>query len=284
MIVQTVVPRDENNWSRKILSIWKVMTMMERGLKDNQRISFRRAELFFFCCWNTGNPQERRNDKTQVGPSPLVKRHCQCPPPPPPPPWNFESGIPETELPFSSFHSTPKGIGGLEKWGGEGKNTRRESAVGALLSACPADVGQGRNEFQPPFELSWLPLAVPAPSFIHTLDAREGTLCNPLRAKQPLQLLESRTLPLKKNIHCPRRWTTCPLSKFPPLVPLSFNFRPVSYRKKFSNTVYYIPSNRTLSFVESKVSARFIRNLFRLFWNSFSTLFFYSLFALYNYI
>lgn len=48
MIVQTVVPRDENNWSRKILSIWKVMTMMERGLKDNQRISFRRAEIFFF--------------------------------------------------------------------------------------------------------------------------------------------------------------------------------------------------------------------------------------------
>lgn len=122
--------------------------------------------------------------------------------------------------------------------GGE-KNTRRESAVGALLSACPADVGQGRNEFQPPFELSWLPLAVPAPSFIHTLDAREGTLCNPLRAKQPLQLLESRTLPLKKNIHCPRRWTTCPLSKFPPLVPLSF--RSVSCRKKFSNTVCYIP-------------------------------------------
>lgn len=117
MIVQTVVPRDENNWSRKILSIWKVMTMMERGLKDNQRISFRRAEIFFFCCWNTGNPQERRNDKTQVGPSPLVKRHCQCPPPPPPPPWNFESGIPETELPFSSFHSTPKGIGGLGRGG-----------------------------------------------------------------------------------------------------------------------------------------------------------------------
>lgn len=56
------------------------------------------------------------------------------------------------------------------------------------------------------------------------------------------------------------------------LVQFQTGFVSKKIQQKF--TVYYIPSDRILSFVESKVSARFIRNLFRLFWNSFSTLFF----------
>lgn len=107
--------------------------------------------------------------------------------------------------------------------------------------------------------------------------APSATLCAP---NNPYSYSNHGLSPWKKNIHCPRRWTTCPLSKFPPLVPLSF--RSVSCRKKFSNTVCYIPYE---FFRSTKVKYR--QDLFETYswlfrvWNSLLFLF---LFALYNYI
>lgn len=119
MIVRTVCSAWRRySWSRKILI-----------RRINRSSSTNRIFFFFFHYWNTGNPQETRKLRLVrhlwwnviANALPLSLSLSLS--------WNFESGIPETELPFSSFHSTPKGIGGLEEWGEERKKIRGERAL-----------------------------------------------------------------------------------------------------------------------------------------------------------
>ena len=84
--------------------------------------------------------------------------------------------------------------------GGEEKNTRRESAVGALLSACPADVGQGRNEFQTPFRTFLASISRSCPFlYTHPRCTWGHPLQSSARQTTPTVTRITDSLPLKKK-------------------------------------------------------------------------------------
>lgn len=171
------------------------------------------------------------------------------------PSWNFESGIPETELPFSSFHSTPKGIG---KVGRGGKKYEARERCRRFVVCMSSRRRTGAKRIPTPFR-TFLASISRSCSFLYT-----HPRCT---WGHPLQPSARQTTPTVTRI------TDSPPEK---KHPLSAKMDYVSFveisstrsslvqigfvSKKIQHRLLY--SLRILSFDESKVSARFIRNLF----------------------